>query len=65
MNFSKLARLKGLLTEFNNVLKETYEIAVKYSDILEKGYKIHGIGKITKITHFKKTFTKNILINYM
>lgn len=58
--FSKLIRLKGLMTEFNQVLEETYNTAIKYSDILTKGYKIKGIGKMSKITNFKKHLRKYI-----
>lgn len=58
--FSKLIKLKGLLTEFNKVLEDTYNTAVQYSDILTKGYKLKGIGKMTKITNFKKHLRKYI-----
>ena len=60
MKFSKLIKLKGLLTEFNKVLEDTYNTAVKYSDILTKGYKLKGVGKMTKITNFKKHLRKYI-----
>lgn len=58
--FSKLLKLKGLLKEFNKILGETYNTAIKYSDILTKGYNLRGIGKMTKITNFKKHLRKYI-----
>lgn len=58
--FSKILKLKGLLTEFNKVLEETYNLSIKYSDILSKGYKIKKLGKVTKITDFEKHLRKYI-----
>lgn len=58
--FSKMIKLKGLLKEFNKILEETYNTAIKYSDILTKGYVLKGVGKMTKITNFKKHLRKYI-----
>lgn len=58
--FKKLIKLKGLLTEFNQVLEKTYNTAVQYADILSKGYRVKGLGVKTKITNFEKHLRKYI-----